>query len=98
MQEEKGLKPIITINHLTLPLWVLTPPRIFAKKLGQGLVPSPLRDIPLADPVSTDPFWKSLRGWKNYETVKEYIIFVGFTTQLNFSCQLESLCSFAAAP
>jgi beta-glucosidase len=76
MQEEKGLKPIITLNHLTLPLWVLTPPSIFAKKLGQGLLPSPLRDVPLADPISTDPYWKSLRGWENYETVKEFICFV----------------------
>jgi beta-glucosidase len=76
MQEEKGLKPIVTLNHLTLPLWVLTPPRRFAKKLGQGLLPSPLRDIPLADPISTDPYWKSLRGWENYETVKEFICFV----------------------
>jgi beta-glucosidase len=52
MQEEKGLKPVITLNHLTLPLWVLTPPSRFGKKLGQGLLPSPLRDIPLADPIS----------------------------------------------
>jgi beta-glucosidase len=81
MQEEKGLKPIITLNHLTLPLWVLTPPSKFAKKLGQGLLPSPLRDIPLADPISTDPFWKSLRGWENYETVKEFICFVGNIVQ-----------------
>ena len=81
MQEEKGLKPIITLNHLTLPLWVLTPPSRFAKKLGQGLLPSPLRDIPLADPISTDPFWKSLRGWENYETVKEFICFVGNIVQ-----------------
>ena len=77
MQEEKGLKPIITLNHLTLPLWVLTPPSRFAKRIGQGLLPSPLRDIPLADPISTDPYWKSLRGWENYETVKEFICFVG---------------------
>jgi beta-glucosidase len=81
MQEEKGLKPIITLNHLTLPLWVLTPPSRFAKKLGQDLLPSPLRDIPLADPISTDPFWKSLRGWENYETVKEFICFVGNIVQ-----------------
>ena len=81
MQEEKGLKPIITLNHLTLPLWVLTPPSRFAKRIGQGLLPSPLRDIPLADPISTDPYWKSLRGWENYETVKEFICFVGNIVQ-----------------
>jgi beta-glucosidase len=81
MQEQKGLKPIITLNHLTLPLWVLTPPSRFAKKIGQSLLPSPLRDIPLADPVSTDPYWKSLRGWENYETVKEFTRFVGNIVQ-----------------
>ena len=61
MQEEKGLKPIITLNHLTLPLWVLTPPSRFAKKIGQGLLPSPLRDIPLADPISTDPYLEVIK-------------------------------------
>jgi beta-glucosidase len=28
-----------------------------------------------------DPFWKSLRGWENYETVKEFISFVGNIVQ-----------------
>jgi beta-glucosidase len=78
MQEhEKRLRPIITLNHLTLPLWVLTPPSRFAKKIGQSLLPSPLRYIPLADPIPSDPYWKSLRGWENYETVREFIRFVG---------------------
>src|SRR5215831_155499 len=26
---ERGLTPVITLNHLTLPLWVLTPPAKF---------------------------------------------------------------------
>jgi beta-galactosidase GanA len=38
---EKGLRPVITLNHLILPLWVLTPPSDFTKKLGQGILPSP---------------------------------------------------------
>ena len=45
---ERGLMPIITLNHLTLPLWVLTPPSKFTKKLGQGVLPLPFRDLPLA--------------------------------------------------
>ena len=73
---ERGLTPVITLNHLTLPLWVLTPPSRFTKKIGQRLLPSPLRDLPLADPPASDPYWKSLRGWENYETVKEFIKFV----------------------
>ena len=73
---ERGLTPVITLNHLTLPLWILTPPSRFTKKIGQRLLPSPLRDLPLADPPASDPYWKSLRGWENYETVKEFIKFV----------------------
>jgi beta-glucosidase len=73
---ERGLTPVITLNHLTLPLWILTPPSRFTKKIGQWLLPAPLRDLPLADPPASDPYWKSLRGWENYQTVKEYIKFV----------------------
>jgi beta-glucosidase len=79
--QDRGLKPIITLNHLTLPLWVLTPPSKFVKKLGQALLPSPFKDIPIADPMSSDPFWKSLRGWENYQTVKEFTRFVGNIVQ-----------------
>jgi beta-glucosidase/6-phospho-beta-glucosidase/beta-galactosidase len=78
---EKGLNPVITLNHLTLPLWVLTPPSKFTKKVGQGILPSPLRDLPLSDPPLSDPYWKSLRGWENYETVKEFVKYVGVVVQ-----------------
>jgi beta-glucosidase len=73
---ERGLKPVITLNHLTLPLWISTPPNSFTKKRAQWLLPSLLRDLPLADPPASDPYWKSLRGWENYDTVKEFIKFV----------------------
>jgi beta-glucosidase len=73
---ERGLTPVITLNHLTLPLWVLTPPSKFTKKIGQGILPSPFRDLPLADPPTSDPYWKSLRGWENEETVKEFTKYV----------------------
>lgn len=73
---ESGLTPVISLNHVTLPLWVLTPPKTFTKKIGQNLLPAPLKDIPLADPPSPDPYWKSLRGWENNETVKEFIKYV----------------------
>ena len=74
--KQRGLIPIITLNHLTLPLWVLTPPTTFRKKEGQYFLTSPLRDIPLSDPPSNDPYWKSLRGWENYQTVKEFTKYV----------------------
>lgn len=73
---KRGLTPVVTLNHLTLPLWVLTPPIEFTKKLGQHILPSPLKDLPLADPPSNDPYWKSLRGWETYRTVEEFIQFV----------------------
>jgi beta-glucosidase len=73
---DRGLIPVITLSHLTLPLWVHTPPTRFIKKVGQTLLPSPLKNIPLSDPPKEDPFWNSLRGWENKETVMEFIKFV----------------------
>jgi beta-glucosidase len=73
---ERGLRPVISLHHATLPLWVLTPPSTFTKKIGQNLLPPPLKDIPLANPLSSDPYWQSLRGWENTETVKEFIKYV----------------------
>jgi beta-glucosidase/6-phospho-beta-glucosidase/beta-galactosidase len=73
---ERSLMPVITLNHATLPLWVLTPPSNFTKRIGQNLLPPPLKDIPLGDPPSSDPYWKSLRGWENNETVEEFIKYV----------------------
>jgi beta-glucosidase len=73
---ERGLMPVISLNHVTLPLWVLTPPTTFTKKLGQTLLPHPLKDIPLADPTPSDPYWKSLRGWESSETVKEFVKYI----------------------
>src|SRR5918994_853432 len=49
---EKGLIPIITLNHITLPLWILTPPTEFKKRIFQFFLPSPYSDIPLSEPIS----------------------------------------------
>jgi len=78
---DRGLTPIVTLNHSSLPLWVLTPPCIFTKKIGQNLFPSPLKDIPLSDPPASDPFWKSLTGWENEQTISEFIKYVGRVVQ-----------------
>jgi beta-glucosidase len=39
---DKDLEPIVTLNHLTLPLWVLAPPIRFKKKFYQHILPDRL--------------------------------------------------------
>ena len=73
---EKGLIPIVTLNHITLPLWILTPPAKFKKKIYQFFLPSPYSDIPLSEPPSSDPYWKSFRGWENDKTIVEFTKYV----------------------
>lgn len=59
---EKGLIPIVTLNHLTLPKWVLTPPEASALfNLGA---------------VEDRAFLDSLRGWENPVTLKAFDVFV----------------------
>jgi beta-glucosidase/6-phospho-beta-glucosidase/beta-galactosidase len=72
---KSGLIPIVTLNHFTLPLWVLTPPVNITKNIVQQILPSPLRDAPIGEPPSTDPYWNSLRGWENHRTVEEFTKF-----------------------
>lgn len=74
---EKNLEPILSLNHFTLPLWVSTPPTSYKRKIGQGLFPSPLKYVPIADPPSSDAYWNSLRGWENDKTVGRFIRYVG---------------------
>jgi beta-glucosidase/6-phospho-beta-glucosidase/beta-galactosidase len=57
---ERGLTPVPTLNHLTLPDWVLTPP-------FSGVVGGNHDD---AD------FQASLRGWETNETVNAFVDFV----------------------
>jgi beta-glucosidase len=74
--KSRGLIPIIALNHLTLPEWVLTPPSEFKNKVYQYFLPSPLRDLPIGEPPTNDPYWQSLRGWENYKTVEAFIRYV----------------------
>ena len=78
---EKGLIPIITLNHITLPLWILTPPTEFKKRIFQYFVPPPYSDIPLSEPPSSDPYWKSFRGWENDKTIIEFTKYVSRIVQ-----------------
>jgi beta-glucosidase len=61
----RGLEPVLTLQHLSLPAWVLTPP-------ARGMWVGPL---PLAS--GRDPaFRRSLRGWESEATVEAFIAFV----------------------
>jgi beta-glucosidase len=78
---EKGMIPIVTLNHITLPIWILTPPTEFKKRIFQFLLPSPYSDIPLSEPPSSDPYWKSFRGWENDKTIIEFSKYVSRIVQ-----------------
>lgn len=77
---QKGLTPIVTLNHFTLPSWVLTPPTYFVHPDGS------IRTTPISTSFpsfsysnkvySKDPYWNSLRGWENPQTVDEFIKYV----------------------
>jgi len=43
---ERKLTPLVTLNHLTLPLWISTPPTNFERKKYQKFMPHPIRDLP----------------------------------------------------
>jgi len=63
---ERNLKPIVTLNHMTLPLWVLTPPS--ASLEIPGLPPMAEED----DSFTED----SMRGWENSDTIDAYVDYV----------------------
>lgn len=65
----RGLKPVVSINHFTLPRWVLEPAN------DTFCVSTPVGGICHAD--ASDPQYKdSLQGWENSETVDEFVEFV----------------------
>ena len=66
LMRQRGMTPIATLNHLTLPKWVLTPP--------SGLSPEPV--------MPGDAFLSSLMGWENPTTVARFVAYViAVTTQ-----------------
>jgi beta-glucosidase/6-phospho-beta-glucosidase/beta-galactosidase/lysophospholipase L1-like esterase len=66
--QKRGLEPIVTLNHMTLPEWVLTPPR----------ESSILSAIGLPTAVEDDLFKASLRGWESDATVRAFVQYVAF--------------------
>ena len=69
----RGMKPIVTLNHMTLPQWVLTPPQLS----GPGPLGSPLSLITIPD----SGFNASLRGWENEATVTAFVQFTDFVVR-----------------
>ena len=65
-----GLIPIVTLNHFTLPLWVLSPPDTIAKNIVQRILPSPLRDAPVGKPSSTDSYGALLEDGKTMQQLR----------------------------
>jgi beta-glucosidase/6-phospho-beta-glucosidase/beta-galactosidase/lysophospholipase L1-like esterase len=66
---KRGLEPMVTLNHMTLPSWVLTPPR----------ESSILSAIGLPTAVEDGEFRASLRGWESEATVKAFVEYAAFT-------------------
>jgi beta-glucosidase len=62
-----GIEPVVTLNHLALPRWVLKPP-----VKSKPTAPS-LPDV--ADDTDTG-YQASLRGWENGTTVDRWLAFV----------------------
>ena len=60
-----GFEPIVTLNHLTLPLWVCKPPIKNKEVLGKKI----------ADDTDAG-FQASLRGWENPTVIDEFVEFV----------------------
>jgi beta-glucosidase/6-phospho-beta-glucosidase/beta-galactosidase/lysophospholipase L1-like esterase len=65
---KRGMKPIVTLNHLSLPQWVLTPPR----------ESSALSILGWPTAVPDAGFNASLRGWEYEATVYAFVRFVSF--------------------
>jgi beta-glucosidase len=66
--QERGLEPIVTLHHLTFPLWVCTPPALY--------VPGPTGEvIPFPD------YENSLKGWINPQVIDVFIAFVQLIVQ-----------------
>jgi beta-glucosidase len=58
----RGMTPVVTLNHLSLPLWVLTPPRVGLLRL-------------LLNP-EYDPAYRRHRGWLDETTIDHFLGFV----------------------
>jgi beta-glucosidase len=59
----RGMRPVVTLNHLTLPLWVLKPPE---------------RTSILGETMTDAGFDASLRGWENPDVIDRFVRLVEY--------------------
>jgi len=59
----QGMRPVVTLNHLTLPLWVLKPPE---------------KTSILGETMTDAGFDASLRGWENPDVVDRFVRLVAY--------------------
>jgi hypothetical protein len=62
----RGMQPVVTLNHLVLPAWVLVPPQ---------------RTSILGETMEDDPFRASMRGWENAATVDRFIRYASYVVE-----------------
>jgi beta-glucosidase len=59
----RGMKPVLTLNHLTLPLWILKPPE---------------KTSILGETMTDAGFDSSMRGWENPDVVDRFLRLVEY--------------------
>jgi beta-glucosidase/6-phospho-beta-glucosidase/beta-galactosidase len=66
---ERGMEPIVTLNHLALPAWVLKAPTrtVIVDLFGQIVNDSTVED---------SVFWGTLRGWETRATIAAFLRYV----------------------
>ncbi|MEO7020815.1 MAG: family 1 glycosylhydrolase [Ktedonobacteraceae bacterium] len=68
-----GIEPVITLAHMTLPLWVMTPPVTSKRMLGfLGPKVASRKDA---------GFQASLRGWENPVTIDKFLVMVQYVIE-----------------
>ena len=64
----RGMEPFVVLSHLSLPAWVLTPPRLKVYTAAHE-----------AGASDSDPdYQRSLRGWESSTTVDEFVSYVEY--------------------
>jgi len=72
LMRARNLEPIVTLNHVSLPDWILTPPQASGPfGVGVDLSIPGVPDFAVED----EPF-RNARGWEDPDTIDAFIVFV----------------------